>query len=375
MEPSRVRELARRIVGAWTDPILRIKAVHDWIILNTAYDETVLEGRDAPSAVYRAEGVLERRKAVCSGYAHAVELLLQALEIPVLYVTNANHAWNMVQVRNVWYHLDVTWDDPIPDTPGQVLYTYFLLSSATLAMSRTFRESRPAPADYLATVREWDGRPVVHAVQEAEAAFRSVSPSVRPVSLLVWKTDPEEVVDRVRRAFGRGMFGPVDPRIRWSVWTSGTPLGEVRFGATREEVERIPAPVLPPPVGDGLPVAGWFRLRGPGIQDVLTVRMDASQAPFRLDRTSAMALDGIRDEAGRPFHRYFEKGGDPLLEFNIAGGRWAVRAPTGAVNGFLRNGSPVGPEWTPIAVGDLLTLVSRRQGRAVPSLTLRVSDR
>jgi hypothetical protein len=373
MEPSRVRELARRIVGAWTDPILRIKAVHDWIILNTAYDETVLEGRDAPSAVYRAEGVLERRKAVCSGYAHAVELLLQALEIPVLYVTNANHAWNMVQVGTS----GITWTSPGTTRFRTRRAGALHLLPAFLGHARDVPDlpGVPASAGGLPGDGPGMGRPPgVHAVQEAEAAFRSgVAFGASRIGWW-WKTDPEEVVDRVRRAFGRGMFGPVDPRIRWSVWTSGTPLGEVRFGATREEVERIPARSFHPLWETACQWRAGSACGGrdPGCPDRADGRLPGS---LSAGSNLGNGPGWNPDEAGRPFHRYFEKGGDPLLEFNIAGGRWAVRAPTGAVNGFLRNGSPAGPEWTPIAVGDLLTLVSRRQGRAVPSLTLRVSDR
>lgn len=37
------------------------------------------------------------------------------------------HAWNLVRLNGRWYHLDVTWDDPIPDQAGRLRYDYYLL--------------------------------------------------------------------------------------------------------------------------------------------------------------------------------------------------------------------------------------------------------
>ena len=33
----------------------------------------------------------------------------------------------------LWYHIDVTWDDPVPDKQNEVRYNYFLLSDEQLA--------------------------------------------------------------------------------------------------------------------------------------------------------------------------------------------------------------------------------------------------
>ncbi len=43
-----------------------------------------------------------------------------------------NHAWNMIQIGNHYYHVDVTWDDPTWDCIGRVDHTYFLLSDQTI---------------------------------------------------------------------------------------------------------------------------------------------------------------------------------------------------------------------------------------------------
>ena len=34
----------------------------------------------------------------------------------------------MVKIDGQWYHVDVTWDDPVPDKPGRVSHENFLRS-------------------------------------------------------------------------------------------------------------------------------------------------------------------------------------------------------------------------------------------------------
>lgn len=43
------------------------------------------------------------------------------------------HAWNIVQIDGEWYHVDTTWDDPIPNREGYVRYEYFLKSDAAMS--------------------------------------------------------------------------------------------------------------------------------------------------------------------------------------------------------------------------------------------------
>ena len=43
------------------------------------------------------------------------------------------HAWNLVKIENKWYHLDTTFDDPVPDEQGRVTYSYFNLSDEQIA--------------------------------------------------------------------------------------------------------------------------------------------------------------------------------------------------------------------------------------------------
>ncbi len=110
----------------------QVKEIHDYIVLNTKYDEALLDldisaYQNHPS--FTPYGVYHHNVAVCSGYARAFMQLTRMMDIPSIMVSsqNMNHAWNMVYVDNEWKFLDVTWNDPIPDVQDRVLYTYYLL--------------------------------------------------------------------------------------------------------------------------------------------------------------------------------------------------------------------------------------------------------
>ena len=111
----------------------QIKQIHDYLVLNTEYDEELLQldistYQNHPS--FTPFGVYENNTAVCSGYARAFVQLSAQLNIPAVMISsqNMNHAWNMVYLDEEWLFLDATWNDPIPDQKGRVLNTYYLLT-------------------------------------------------------------------------------------------------------------------------------------------------------------------------------------------------------------------------------------------------------
>lgn len=117
-----------------------IKMVHDYLIDSVEYD-TTLSNTD----IYNIYGALVSKSSVCEGYAKAYKYLMDALGIPCVIVigtgTNSsgqseNHAWNYVQINNIWYGVDTTWDDPVVIGGGKptqtARYQYFLKGENTL---------------------------------------------------------------------------------------------------------------------------------------------------------------------------------------------------------------------------------------------------
>lgn len=128
----------------------KIKAVHDYIILNCAYDYENYISDQLPEDSYSPRGVLINHKAVCEGYAAALKAFMDELDIPckVVYGTATSsdnrtegHGWNIVNVDGSWYQIDVTWDDPVPDTPGFVSYQYFLVPDSVMERNHQWTNS------------------------------------------------------------------------------------------------------------------------------------------------------------------------------------------------------------------------------------------
>ena len=122
----------------------KVKYVHDWLVENVRYDT---KNSKNTANIY---GCLVNKNVVCEGYARAFKYLLDELNIPCILVSgtavdeNGNserHAWNYVYIKNNWYAVDVTWDDPIIIGTGKVdeeiNYKYFLKGNKTMSKDHT----------------------------------------------------------------------------------------------------------------------------------------------------------------------------------------------------------------------------------------------
>ncbi len=132
------REVDRAL--AWTDysrmsDLEKALAAHDYLVLECEYDYQNYLDKTVPSVSHTAYGVLVEKTGVCDGYALAYSCILEELGVPVsMVVSNSmKHAWNLVSIGGSWYHVDVTWDDPVWDKIGYVRHRYFLLSDAALS--------------------------------------------------------------------------------------------------------------------------------------------------------------------------------------------------------------------------------------------------
>ena len=116
-------------ISAMTD-FEKVKFVNDTIVKNTVYSE------NTEASAHSAYAIAYENKGVCQGYALFALKLLQALGVEARYVTgevySGGHAWNLVKVDGAWYHLDTTWNDPVPDRGQGVRYSYFLASDAQM---------------------------------------------------------------------------------------------------------------------------------------------------------------------------------------------------------------------------------------------------
>ena len=121
----------------------RVQAAHNALILNCDYSDT-----DDPAEA-TAAGALVNGKALCLGISLAFKYLMDRLDIPCIVMRgNANgsgkmeeagsHAWNLVQVKGGWSHVDVTYDLTGSTDKHRPFLTYLGLSDAQIASTHTW---------------------------------------------------------------------------------------------------------------------------------------------------------------------------------------------------------------------------------------------
>ena len=109
----------------------KIIAFHDYIINNSKYDSAYINEKldDIDSPSHKATGILFYNQALCGGYADVMSIFLNKLNIPNYLISSEFHVWNAVYLDNNWYHLDLTWDDPVTSNGSNLRLEKFLLIS------------------------------------------------------------------------------------------------------------------------------------------------------------------------------------------------------------------------------------------------------
>ena len=89
--------------------------IHDTLAHRYAYDTRPEEEANADAYRFFTEG-----RGICQAYALAFSALCRGagLEAHLVVSEAMDHAWNHVRVDGIWYHVDVTRDDPIPAEGG-----------------------------------------------------------------------------------------------------------------------------------------------------------------------------------------------------------------------------------------------------------------
>ncbi len=129
---KQIDNILSEIIKPYMNDHEKVKAVHDYIISNSRYDEKKL--------LYSDYDLLTQGKSVCNGYALLTYNMLNKLNIPVKLVTGTGnsepHIWNMVKLSGYWFHLDTTWDDPLPDK-NISSYNYYMLTDNEILADHT----------------------------------------------------------------------------------------------------------------------------------------------------------------------------------------------------------------------------------------------
>jgi hypothetical protein len=134
---ARVKALVRPGMSQYE----KLLAIHDFIVTRARYS------RDGGRRVI---DIMKYGRGCCEAYSSTLYIMLQQAGIPVrLVVGDAGepHAWNLVQLGSVWYHVDATWDDPVVKTGSQdvLSHSYFCLTDGEMARTHQWiRRDYPA---------------------------------------------------------------------------------------------------------------------------------------------------------------------------------------------------------------------------------------
>lgn len=105
----------------------QIKKIHDYIVDNSKYDSNRTDNGVIEYKSDIAYGPLIEGYGICGGYSDAMELFLEDLGIKSYKISSDAHVWNAVYLYNDWYHLDLTWDDPVTNTGEDLIEDKFFL--------------------------------------------------------------------------------------------------------------------------------------------------------------------------------------------------------------------------------------------------------
>lgn len=148
---QRVKEILKQLIEPGMNAHQKIKAIHDYVVLGLKYDTDLQK--------YTAYEGLKTGEAVCQGYALLTYELLKETGIESRLVEGTAgdqlHAWNLVRLDNRWYHLDATWNDPVPDVSQRVNYGYYLRTDEQMRKDHTWiaEDYPPASVSYRTTLQ------------------------------------------------------------------------------------------------------------------------------------------------------------------------------------------------------------------------------
>lgn len=128
---------ALKTITGVTNVVEKVKRLHDYLSANCRYS---MVGYGTKTMEYRTVyDALARGEAVCEGFVIAFRylLLLAGIESKEIVSDMMHHCWNYVCLGGNWYHVDVTFDNPVvegatADSKKYMSHEFFLLSDAAL---------------------------------------------------------------------------------------------------------------------------------------------------------------------------------------------------------------------------------------------------
>ena len=100
---------------------------NEYFCLNFEYDTDLV--------IRKPNEFFKQGKGVCQAYTLAFKAVCDRLGVTSTTASSSamNHIWNMVDVGGEWYHIDVTWNDPTPDSKLFAHHKNFMRSDSGIS--------------------------------------------------------------------------------------------------------------------------------------------------------------------------------------------------------------------------------------------------
>ena len=121
----------------------------EWAIASYLIENITYGGENSDRAHMIWGGLIEN-VAVCDGYAKSLMYLLNSVGVPTLLVIGTGdgvpHAWNLVNIGDAYYHVDLTWADKEENQIGSY-YNYINETDYYMRLSHVWNEDKYPKAD------------------------------------------------------------------------------------------------------------------------------------------------------------------------------------------------------------------------------------
>jgi len=179
--------LSKALTEGLTTDLEKIYVIYKWVTSNIEYDAESFFAKNW-RGIGNANTVLQRRKAVCDGYAELIMrlglqsgLLVEKVEGYAKgygykvgeQLAAPNHAWNSVRVDGKWYLLDSTWDAGSINEGTRSYerknsdYDFFLTNPQIFIYSHFAKEDK-----WNLAKNNWDKKEFFSKVNVSESAFK-----------------------------------------------------------------------------------------------------------------------------------------------------------------------------------------------------------
>ncbi len=129
------------------DDLEKALYLHDYLCVNFQYDTDY--------EIYDVYNMFKYKKGVCQAYTGIYDLLLERVGIKNSTASSSDHIWNIVYLDGEWYHIDVTWGDPLYDTFGRACHDDFLAPDSQFAETHGEYYSNYSATDDTYVDYEW----------------------------------------------------------------------------------------------------------------------------------------------------------------------------------------------------------------------------